>query len=105
MPWPPPGGVAQPVPGDHSRRSGTIKKGPLMRLPRSFFGAFAVVALAITPALAANPIFPINSRVGLVPPEGFTPSQKFAGFENPQANAAILIVELPGEAFAELEKG
>jgi hypothetical protein len=82
-----------------------IKKGPLMHLPRSFFGAFAVVALAITPALAANPIFPINSRVGLVPPEGFTPSQKFVGFENPQANAAILIVELPGEAFAELEKG
>ena len=68
-----------------------------MRLPRSLFGAFAVVALAITPALAANPIFPVNSRVGLVPPEGFTPSLKFPGFENPQANAAILIVELPNE--------
>jgi hypothetical protein len=76
-----------------------------MRLPRSLFGAFAVVALAITPALAANPVFPINSRVGLVPPAGFAPSAKFPGFENPDLNAAILIVELPGEAYAEIEKG
>src|SRR5258708_3538462 len=76
-----------------------------MRLPRSLFGAFAVVVLAITPALAANPIFPINSRVGLVPPAGFVPSAKFPGFENPELNAAILMVELPAEAFAELEKG
>jgi hypothetical protein len=76
-----------------------------MRLPRSLFGAFAVIALAITPALAANPVFPINSRVGLVPPAGFAPSAKFPGFENPELNAAILIVELPAEAFAELEKG
>src|SRR3954447_22916637 len=104
MPGPPPG-VAQAVTWNHSRAIGTIKKGPPMRLPRSLFGAFAVIALAITPALAANPIFPLNSRVGLVPPAGFTPSAKFSGFENPEANAAILIVELPGEAFAELEKG
>jgi hypothetical protein len=76
-----------------------------MRLPRSLFGAFAVIALAITPALAASPIFPVNSRVGLVPPAGFAPSAKFPGFENPELNAAILIVELPAEAFAELEKG
>jgi hypothetical protein len=104
MPGPPPG-VAQSVTRNHGRAIGTIKKGPPMRLPRSLFGAFAVIALAITPALAANPIFPLNSRVGLVPPAGFTPSAKFSGFENPDANAAILIVELPGEAFAELEKG
>lgn len=76
-----------------------------MRLPRSLIGAFAVAALAITPALAANPVFPINSRVGIVPPAGFTPSAKFPGFENPELNAAILIVELPAEAYAELEKG
>src|SRR5881396_1220239 len=76
-----------------------------MRLPRSLLGAFAVVALAITPALAASPIFPVNSRVGLVPPAGFAPSAKFPGFESPELNAAILIVELPAEAFAELEKG
>jgi len=75
-----------------------------MRLPRSLFGAFAVAALAITPALAA-PVYPANSRVGLEPPAGFTASTKFPGFENPQANAAIIIVELPAEAYAEIEKG
>ena len=44
----------------------------------------ATLALA-APALAADPVFPINSRVGLTPPPGFTPSAKFPGFENPQA--------------------
>jgi hypothetical protein len=74
-------------------------------LPRRFFlGALASLMLAL-PALAADPVFPVNSRVGLVPPPGFTPSAKFPGFENSQANAAILFVELPAETYAELEKG
>ncbi len=57
------------------------------------------------PAHAADPVFPVNSRIGLVAPAGFTPSTKFSGFENPQASAAILIAELPAEAYADLEKG
>ena len=68
-----------------------------------------LVALAglvlVTAARAADPVFPVNSRIGLVAPAGFTPSNKFAGFENPQASAAILLVELPGDAFADVEKG
>ena len=70
----------------------------------ALFGAFAFLTLA-APAFAADPVFPLNSRIGLVPPAGFTPSTKFLGFENPQASAAILIVVMPGEAYAELEKG
>lgn len=61
--------------------------------------------LAAAPAVAADPVFPVNSRIGLVPPPGFTPSTKFPGFENPQASAAILLAELPADAFPELEKG
>jgi hypothetical protein len=57
------------------------------------------------PARAADPVFPVNSRVGLVAPAGFTPSTKFSGFENSAASAAILLVELPNEAYAEVEKG
>ena len=57
------------------------------------------------PARAADPVFPVNSRVGLVAPAGFTPSTKFSGFENPAASAAILLVELPNEAYADVEKG
>jgi hypothetical protein len=67
--------------------------------------AALAAALAGTPAQAADPVFPPNSRIGLSPPPGFVPSSKFPGFENPQANAAILLVELPAEAFPEIEKG
>src|SRR2546423_869634 len=89
--------------------TGAVKKGYFMHslsrnLHRALFGALAVLMLA-APALAADPIFPINSRVGLVVPAGFTPSTKFPGFENPQASAAILVVELPGDAYADAEKG
>jgi hypothetical protein len=77
----------------------------MLCLPRRIvLGAIASLMLAL-PALAADPVFPVNSRVGLVPPPGFTPSTKFPGFENQQANAAILFVELPAEAYADLEKG
>ena len=68
------------------------------------FGALAVMALTIAPALAADPVFPVGSRLGLVPPAGFVPSTKFIGFENPQASAAILLVAMPAEAYPELEK-
>jgi hypothetical protein len=69
------------------------------------FGALAGMMLAAAPAMAADPVFPINSRIGMVPPPGFTPSTKFTGFENPQESAAILLLELPPEAYAEIEKG
>jgi hypothetical protein len=70
---------------------------------RLAFAGLAGLMLA-APAYAADPVFPVGSRVGLVAPAGFTPSTKFAGFENPQASAAILIVELPAEAYPEVEK-
>jgi hypothetical protein len=69
----------------------------------ALFGAFSLF-LAAAPALAADLVFPVNSRIGLVPPAGFTPSTKFPGFENNQASAAILLAQLPAEAFADLEK-
>lgn len=71
---------------------------------RVAFAAFVAVA-AGAPARAADPVFPVNSRIGLVPPPGFSPSIKFPGFEHEKGNAAILLVELPAEAFSELEKG
>ena len=40
------------------------------------------------PALAADPIYPIGSRVGLVPPAGMVESDKFVGFDDPNAEAA-----------------
>lgn len=70
-----------------------------------FAAVCAALLVAAAPARAADPVFPPNSRVGLVPPEDFVPSKKFLGFESTTANAAILIVELPAEAFQDIEKG
>ena len=74
------------------------------RILAALLGALAAIVLAAAPALAADPMFPLNSRIGLVPPAGFAPSTRFAGFENPTASAAIVIAEMPGEAYVELEK-
>lgn len=73
-------------------------------MQRMILGALALVTLTVAPALAADPVFPLGSRLGLVPPAGFVPTNKFVGFENPQASAAILFITMPGDAFAEIEK-
>ena len=76
----------------------------MRNLQRLLLWTLAILVLA-APAYAADPVFPVNSRIGLVPPVGFTPSTKFPGFENPQASAAILLVELPGDTYVDVEKG
>jgi len=73
-------------------------------LYRRFFGPLAILALTAVPALAADPVFPTASRIGLVPPAGFVASTKFTGFENPQANAAILLAAIPPDTYPDLEK-
>jgi hypothetical protein len=67
----------------------------------------AVVAascLAALPALAADAVFPTGSKIGLVPPAGLVPSENFRGFEDRTNNAAILLVEMPVQAYREVEK-
>lgn len=66
---------------------------------------FALALLAAAPAHAADPVFPTASRIGLVAPSGFTPSTRFAGFENRFASALITLTELPADAYADVEKG
>jgi hypothetical protein len=66
---------------------------------------FALALVAAAPAYAADPVFPTASRIGLVVPAGFTPSNRFPGFENPQVSALIAITELPADAYADVEKG
>ena len=66
--------------------------------------AFALVALAAAPGRAADAVFPLASHVGLVAPASMTPSQAFRGFEDRASNASILILEIPAQAFAGVEK-
>ncbi len=68
------------------------------------FGLCLGVCLSAVPALAADPIYPTGSRVGLVPPAGMVKSDKFDGFADPGEEAAILINVLPAAAYAQIEK-
>jgi hypothetical protein len=75
---------------------------PLARLT---IAALTVVATLIAPpARAADPVFPAGSLIGLVPPAGLTPSENFIGFENREKEVGILMITLPAEAYAEMEK-
>jgi hypothetical protein len=82
-------------------------------MPNRKYKSAAAVIVAITglallfnapPARAAEPVYPVGSRVGLVPPAGMVASEKFDGFADPNEDAAILIAALPPEAYSQIEK-
>jgi hypothetical protein len=66
--------------------------------------ACALWAMLAKPAAAADAVFPIASRIGIVPPQGLNVATSFSGFEDDQKNAFIRLIALPGSAFAEIEK-
>jgi hypothetical protein len=66
--------------------------------------ALALVSLLAAPALADDPDFPLGSRIGLVAPGAMKPSASFRGFEDRDAGASMLILEIPPQAFADVEK-
>jgi hypothetical protein len=67
--------------------------------------ACVVTATLLMPAAAADAVFPIGSRLGLVPPPGIKTSQSFPGFEDQENNVFIRLVSLPGEnPFADIER-
>jgi len=68
--------------------------------------AAVLFALMVTtlPARAADPVYPLGSRIGLVPPTGMVLSKSSEGFEDVDTGAAILITALPAEAYAAMEK-
>lgn len=56
------------------------------------------------PASAADPVYPLGSRLGFVPPPGFVASKRFPGFENPDTKSTMVLATLPSQAYADLEK-
>jgi hypothetical protein len=69
--------------------------------------ACALMILAVilaAPVSAADVVFPTGSRLGLVPPAGMIPSDRFDGFTDPDKDAAILITALPATAYGQIEK-
>lgn len=69
------------------------------------FAAAALMVLIAVPAFAADPIYPTGSRIGLTPPGKMTASATIRGFEDQDAQAAIIIIEMPQQAYPEVEKG
>src|SRR5882724_329858 len=63
-----------------------------------------MLALLAAPAFAADAVFPPGSRIGIAPPEGVVLSKNFFGFEDAEKNVAIVLVTLPPEAYADLDK-
>jgi hypothetical protein len=72
-------------------------------LQRSFIACFVVMAFIVR-AHAADVVFPPGSNIGLAPPPGMTASRNFFGFEDAPNRVAIVMVALPREAFADIEK-
>jgi len=55
-----------------------------------------------TSAHADDPMFPLGSRMGFVPPPGFAISKRFPGFENADAKSSIVVATLPPQAYTEI---
>lgn len=73
-----------------------------MKMLRPFALVLATFA-ALSPALAAEPVFPKGARVGLVPIEGLTPAANFPGFEATDQRVKVVVTELPKEAFDSID--
>jgi len=74
-----------------------------LRALAALAGALAFFAFA-APVLAADPIFPIGSRIGIVPPAGMVESKRFPGFEDIAKDASLIFNVLPADAYAQIEK-
>src|SRR5262249_56912520 len=62
------------------------------------------LALGARQARAADAAYPPGSRIGLAPPAGMVTSKSFFGYEDPNTNAAIILLALPAQAYADLDK-
>lgn len=79
---------------------GTVRHAARTAL-RLTMGGLLAAGLAIT-AQAQERIAISGTTVSLAPLKGFVPSSKFAGLENAEAKASVLVVEMPPEAHSQL---
>jgi hypothetical protein len=73
-------------------------------ISRPIFAALGAVLAFAAPARAADAVFPPASHIGLAAPATMKPSQNFRGFEDRDASASILILEIPAQAYEGVEK-
>jgi hypothetical protein len=64
----------------------------------------ACALVAGVPAQAAEPVFPLGLRVGIVPPPGLVASTTFQGFEDREHSVAMILTEMPADAYPAMEQ-
>jgi hypothetical protein len=69
-------------------------------MPKTMTRALALTVLVTTFAgpLSAQSVRVPGTSVTVAPPEGFSPATQYPGFEWPEAQASIMVTELPGPA-------
>jgi hypothetical protein len=74
--------------------------------PAMILRLIIVLALALGASLAAaaDDAYPPGSRIRLTPPPGMVTSKSFFGYEDPDNNATIILLALPAQAYADLDK-
>jgi len=70
--------------------------------PIRLLSAVALLVATLSPALAADPVFPPGMRVGMTPLVGLSRAKSFAGFETEDHSVKVLVTELPAEAYGEV---
>src|ERR1700712_1526635 len=65
--------------------------------------AFALFLAALSPALAADPVYPPGVRIGMTLLVGLAPAKTFPGFETEDHSVKVLIAELPAAAYNEIK--
>lgn len=65
--------------------------------------AIALLSAAATNAIAADAVYPRGIRVGIVPMPGLNQSTAFLGFESADQGVKVLVSELPGPAFDQID--
>src|SRR5947207_4585811 len=68
------------------------------RMPRLPF-ALLIFLVFSAAALAAEPVFPPGSRVGLAPPPGMTVGTPFQGFEDRAQRVTLLVTEVSAQTY------
>ena len=64
--------------------------------------ALAWLVVTMGGALAADPVFPPGSRIGMTPLVGLAPAKAFSGFETEDKTVKVLVAELPQAAYGEV---
>lgn len=58
----------------------------------------------LIPSHAADAVFPMASRIGLVPAAGLTASNRFPGFEDKNSGASVIILDMAKQSYADAVK-